>query len=115
MQQKTGAELRDTDARGIAEGDRRHATRDDVPNVAAASPTPAPTASAICLRDGRKKRGIDGSIHGLRKACCRRLAEAGCSVHEIMAMSGHKSIKEVERYTKAVEQERMAGQAMART
>ncbi len=26
---------------------------------------------------------------GLRKASCRRLAEAGCSPHEIMSVSGH--------------------------
>jgi hypothetical protein len=32
-----------------------------------------------------------------------------------MAISGHKSLAEVERYTRAVEQERMAERAMART
>lgn len=37
--------------------------------------------------------------HGLRKAACRRLAEAGCSAHEIAAISGHKSLAEIERYT----------------
>jgi integrase len=40
------------------------------------------------------------SAHGLRKAACRRLAEAGCSAKEIMAISGHASLREVERYTK---------------
>ena len=53
--------------------------------------------------------------HGLRKACCRRLAEAGCSAHEIMSISGHKSLAEVERYTKAADQKRMAERAIART
>src|SRR5262245_3956955 len=49
--------------------------------------------------------GLDAcSIHGLRKACCRRLAEAGCTAHEIMAISGHRTLAEVERYTRAVEQ-----------
>jgi integrase len=52
--------------------------------------------------------------HGLRKAACRRLAEAGCSASEIMSISGHKTLKEVERYTKEAEQERMARNAMAR-
>jgi integrase len=52
--------------------------------------------------------------HGLRKAACRRLAEAGCTAHEIMAISGHKTLSEVERYTKAVDQARMARNAMAR-
>jgi integrase len=54
------------------------------------------------------------SFHGLRKAACRRLAEAGCSVNEIAAISGHATLREVQRYTKAVDQERMARSAMAR-
>ena len=41
------------------------------------------------------------SIHGLRKAAARRLAEAGCSVHEIAAITGHRTLKEVERYTRS--------------
>jgi integrase len=53
------------------------------------------------------------SAHGLRKAACRRLAEAGCTVHEIMGISGHTSLKEVERYTKEVERSRLANRAMA--
>lgn len=36
--------------------------------------------------------------HGLRKAAARRLAEAGCTVHEIMAIAGHRTLAEVERY-----------------
>lgn len=52
--------------------------------------------------------------HGLRKAAARRLAEAGCSAHEIMAITGHKTLKEVERYTAAVRQEGLAQSAVAR-
>jgi integrase len=44
------------------------------------------------------------SAHGLRKAACRRLAEAGCSASVIAAISGHKSLKEVQRYTAAADQ-----------
>lgn len=51
--------------------------------------------------------------HGLRKAACRRLAEAGCSPNQIMAVSGHKSLKEVTLYTAAAEQERLASSAMS--
>jgi enterobacteria phage integrase len=50
--------------------------------------------------------------HGLRKAAARRLAEAGCSASEIMAITGHKTLAEVERYTRAAEQERLARQAI---
>jgi integrase len=54
------------------------------------------------------------SAHGLRKAMCRRLAEAGCSANEIAAISGHKTLREVQRYTEAVDQERMARAAIRR-
>jgi integrase len=54
------------------------------------------------------------TAHGLRKAACRRLAEAGCSANEIAAISGHATLQEVARYTKAVDQARMAKNAMAR-
>jgi integrase len=48
------------------------------------------------------------SAHGLRKAAARRLAEAGCSANVIASITGHKSLNEVERYTIAANQERMA-------
>src|SRR5215813_6111475 len=54
------------------------------------------------------------TAHGLRKAACRRLAEAGCSANEIMAMSGHATMKELVRYTKAADQARLARNAMAK-
>ena len=60
--------------------------------------------------------GLTGlSPHGLRKAACRRLAEAGCSANEIASISGHASLREVERYTRAADQARMARNAVART
>jgi len=51
--------------------------------------------------------------HGLRKAAARRLAEAGCSAHQIMAITGHKTLSEVAVYTAAADQERLARSAMA--
>ncbi|WP_062017988.1 tyrosine-type recombinase/integrase [Gluconobacter japonicus] len=41
------------------------------------------------------------SPHGLRKAAARRLAEAGCTTHQIAAITGHRSLAEVARYTQA--------------
>jgi integrase len=55
------------------------------------------------------------SAHGLRKAAARRLAEAGCTAHEIAAITGHASLREVTRYTKAVDQRRLAAAAIAKT
>lgn len=47
------------------------------------------------------KAGLrDCSFHGLRKAAARRLAEHGCTTHEIAAITGHATLKEIERYTK---------------
>jgi integrase len=53
------------------------------------------------------------SAHGLRKAACRRLAEAGCSEHQIASISGHKTLSEVQRYTRAARQSQLARAAMA--
>jgi integrase len=53
------------------------------------------------------------SAHGLRKAAARRLAEVGNSAHAIMAVTGHTTLKEVERYTRDVDQARLADGAIA--
>jgi integrase len=65
--------------------------------------------------DKARKAGVPKgrSPHGLRKACCRRLAEAGCSPHEIMSVSGHVTLKEVERYTRAANRAHLADSAIA--
>ena len=62
-----------------------------------------------CAAAGLPKRC---AAHGLRKAACRRGAEAGWTVHQIAAWSRHKTLKEVERYTKAADQKRLAESAM---
>jgi integrase len=57
--------------------------------------------------------GLRGfSAHGLRKAGCRRLAEAGCSEKQIAAWSGHRSLAEVARYTRAADQGMLARAAV---
>jgi integrase len=52
------------------------------------------------------------SAHGLRKAASRRLAEFGCTVHEVAAITGHASLREVQRYTKGADQKRLATSAV---
>jgi integrase len=67
------------------------------------------------FRDQCRAAGLHGcTAHGLRKAAARRLAEAGCSTHEIAAITGHASLKEVARYTEAVDRRRLATSAMAK-
>jgi integrase len=64
-----------------------------------------------CNAAGLPKRCV---FHGLRKAALTRLADAGCTTHELAAISGHKTLSELERYTKAADQARLARAAMER-
>ncbi len=61
-----------------------------------------------------KKSGLPfrSSPHGLRKAACRRLAEVGCSAMEIMSITGHTDIREVERYCREAAKKGLALKAM---
>jgi integrase len=52
------------------------------------------------------------TFHGLRKGASRRLAEHGCTPHEIAAITGHATLKEIERYTKDAERRTLAKSAM---
>jgi integrase len=56
----------------------------------------------------------NSSPHGCRKAAGRMLAEAGCTAREIMAILGHESLSEAERYTKAASQITLAESAIAK-
>lgn len=67
------------------------------------------------FRDTCKGAGLSDelSAHGLRKAVARRLAEAGCTPHEIASVTGHSTLKEVERYTKEANRDQLAEAAIA--
>jgi integrase/recombinase XerD len=54
------------------------------------------------------------SAHGLRKATAARLAERGATAHEIMAITGHQSLEEVERYTRTARKAALADSAMSK-
>jgi integrase len=68
------------------------------------------------ITEAAREAGIErqASPHGLRKAACRRLADAGASVREIMALTGHAKIEEILTYTKAAEQKRLSQATMAK-
>jgi integrase len=51
--------------------------------------------------------------HGLRKLCLTRLAETGCNVFQIAAISGHKDLREVQLYVDAYNRKKAAAEAMA--
>lgn len=48
------------------------------------------------------------SAHGVRKAAASYLADIGCTIHEIMSITGHDTITEVQRYTKSAQQRQLA-------
>ncbi len=52
--------------------------------------------------------------HGLRKAVLRRLAESGGTAKELQSISGHATLTEIERYTKAADQKRLSVAAIAK-
>ena len=54
------------------------------------------------------------SAHGLRKAMATQLAEAGASPHEIMSVTGHRSLSEVQRYTREANKPKLANSAIAK-
>jgi site-specific recombinase XerD len=53
------------------------------------------------------------SAHGLRKATAAALAEAGATAHEIAAVTGHMSLEEIERYTRAARKKKLEGLALS--
>jgi integrase len=68
------------------------------------------------LRDAIRAAGLplDCTPHGLRKAAGRRLAEEGASANEIMAVLGHKTLAEAERYTREANQVRLAASGIVK-
>ncbi|MCH7775751.1 MAG: tyrosine-type recombinase/integrase [Gemmatimonadetes bacterium] len=60
-----------------------------------------------------KAAGLYGlTFHGLRYTAATRLAEAGCSNKQIAAVTGHKSLAMIEKYTNAADQQRLSGAAI---
>lgn len=62
------------------------------------------------MRDAIAAAGLplECQPHGLRKATGRRLAEAGASAKMIMAVLGHDSLAEAERYSEDADEEALA-------
>jgi integrase len=52
------------------------------------------------------------SAHGLRKARARLIAEKNGSAHAVAAVTGHKTISEVQRYTAQYDRRKLAVEAM---
>lgn len=116
VQQKTGAKLTmplHRNLRAVLDHARReHVT---ILNTAYGKPFTVDGFSGF-MRDAIRAAGLPLGCqpHGLRKAAGRRLAEAGCTAHEIMSVLGHKSLAEAERYTREADQARLANAAVSK-
>lgn len=51
-------------------------------------------------------------FHGLRNSAAKRLADAGRTPHQIAAITGHRTLRMVEKYTRQADQKRLAKSAM---
>jgi integrase len=68
-----------------------------------------------CFREWCDAAGLQHcTFHGLRKAAATRLAEAGCTPHQIMAVLGHQTHQQAALYTRAADRAGMADQALGR-
>jgi len=67
------------------------------------------------MRDWCDAAGLPAcSAHGLRKLGAAALAESGASNQEIMAITGHTTSKEVDRYTKTARKKLLAASAVSK-
>jgi integrase len=66
------------------------------------------------MRDAIRAAGLPMGCrpHGLRKTLGKQLAEDGATAHEIMAVLGHKTLEEAERYTREADRKRGAREAI---
>jgi integrase len=74
------------------------------------------TYLSMGFADAVRKAGLPAglNVHGLRKRAAVSLAEAGCSVYEILAITGHRSVKSLVPYVEKARQGVLAEAAMRR-
>ena len=70
------------------------------------------TNFGAAMREHLALRGL--VFHGLRKTAAAKLAEAGCSTHEIAAITGHRTLAMLQHYTREAEQKGRASAAILR-
>lgn len=117
-QQKTGAELvipAHPDLRAELDVWRRSATAVTILTNTRGHPWTAQHLS-YQLPSSLRALGLasDLTVHGLRKLAATQLADAGCSAHEIAAITGHRTLGMVALYTRGADQARLASAAVVK-
>ena len=114
VQQKTGAELHLPVRRELAQAMRAYSAK-GLSLIGKENGQPMSRAAlSHMMRAAIKEAGLPAKCvsHGLRKATMRRLAEDGKTEKQIASVSGHKTLREIERYTAAADQRRLAQDAL---
>lgn len=119
VQQKTGAKLWIPIHAALAallEEWKKTATAVTILTMADGTPWRSAQRFARAFCEERDKHTALAGLrfHGLRKAAAAALAEAGCTTHEIASITGHASLKEVERYTREASQKKRATAAIVK-
>jgi integrase len=75
-----------------------------------------PTTAAYMIKRAIKQLGMrkNLSIHGLRKLSASNMAETGCTVYEIAAVTGHLSVANLQKYTSKYDRHSAAVNAKAK-
>jgi site-specific recombinase XerD len=66
------------------------------------------------IKRAAKAAGLSSKCvpHGLRYALARRLAESSASSKEIASVTGHKTLAQIENYTRAADQRKLSKSAI---
>ena len=116
IQEKTGAELYLPVVPELEQAMRGYPARGmTLIGTETGAPLTAATLSLL-MRKAIREAGLPGKCksHGLRKSALRRLAEEGKTEKQIASVSGHRSLREIARYTAAADQRRLARDAMTK-
>jgi integrase len=115
VQEKTGVELSIQVHPDLADAIKAGPTKGlNLIGDASGRPIKRPALSHL-MRQAIRAAGLPARCvpHGLRKATLRTMAEHGASAKQLAAVSGHKTTKELDRYTAAADQPTLAGAGIA--
>ncbi|PTE07383.1 hypothetical protein C9427_27170 [Mesorhizobium helmanticense] len=112
-QSKTGARLELKIHKALADA-LAHTERTNLTFLVTENGAPfSPAGFGNLFREWCDTAGLKGrSAHGLRKSAAKRVADAGRSTNQIQALTGHATLQEVGRYTRAADQMKLADQAV---
>jgi integrase/recombinase XerD len=72
----------------------------------------SPKAFGGWFSEAAKAAGVEAPLHGCRKLSLSRLASNGATAFEVQAISGHRSLSQLQVYTRNANQAVLAKSAM---